>query len=190
MTVSFPLNSDWIPDDEQLVNSGAGLLAVVGGALDQRGYGQAYARRIFSHGETIPWYLPPGPDKGQIIVNLTQFSLGRAGEEQFQFGSGNLGKIMQRTMRFTVEVVNAWPQIQGGVTPQLQSDTALMEATASLWRDGLVAWSALQALALGGVKTDPPVAPTVQDNILVGAMTPKGPQGGFAAWSIEVQIQF
>ena len=186
MTVTFPIPG-WLPNPDQLQDSGATLLGVVADSLDQLGSpNRNFQRRLFTHGETALWI----PDADQIVVSLAKVYLGRAGEEQYQFDKGVLGKYGFVTLAFDVAVVHGgWPTVEGGIGPRLPEQNALMSATSSLWHDGWVAFSALRALALGGITTTPPVCPIVQDNVMVGPMSAKGPSGKNAGLELQVLLQ-
>lgn len=180
--IQFPPLDNWIPNRTQLSDTGKQILAVTGGVLDAFGRGEDYGRRILTHGNTTPWT----PDQAQLIVSFLGMFPGRAGEQDFQFDKG-AGRQMARFTRYEVQVVNRWAAPVGGLAPSLPPDSAITDAMETLWEDGLLVWSALIAMAFGGVRPTP--APIPQDNILIASMTPKGPQGVLAAWSILVEVQ-
>lgn len=186
-TVAFP-PGPWIPNADQISDSAACLLAVVGEALDNFGVGQDFTRRVFTHG-TAPLQLPDAK-KSQLIVSLKNLELGRAGAKQFQTDEGMLGKYAFIVAEFAVELWVPWPTLQGGITAKQAADEDLMEASFNLNRVLFVVFSALRALSLGGVKTNPPLCPIVQDHVIVGPGTPVGPDGSFAGWAINIQVQY
>lgn len=194
MTVTMP-QGEWIPNPDQLTATGAGILAVAGDALDAYGLGERFGRRLVSHGETIPWKitLDAGtPAPAQLLVGLPKVALGRVAEEMFQFQKGDIGSHDFLFATYTVEIVDTWPMVTstGLGTAAQQDDEAIFASTALLWREAWVVFSALRALSLGGVTTNPPILPIVQDNIKVGPLAPKGPSGGNAGWGCEVSVQF
>jgi hypothetical protein len=127
------------------------------------------------------------PGEAQLVVCIGNVFAGRAGEQQFQYAKGTLGKLAARTAQYFVEVVRPWATIEGGLAPSLQSTDALAETAALLWEDSYVVWSTLMATAMGGVTPSP--APIPQDNLMIGPAVPRGPAGGLAGYQIEVQIQ-
>lgn len=186
-TVTFP-NFQWIPNPDQISDSAACTLAIVGKALDGLGIGQEFERRIFTHG-TAPLNLTESK-KSQLIVSLKNMELGRAGAKQFQTDEGVLGRYAFIVAEFDVQLWKPWPTPKGGLNAQMQSDQALMDASFDLNKVAFVAFAALRAYSLGGVKTNPPMCPIVQDHVLVGPATPIGPDGTFAGWSIALQVQY
>ncbi len=186
-TVQFP-PGPWIPNPDQISDSAGCLLAVVGDALDAWGVGADFTRRVFSHG-TAPLQLNDDK-KSQLIVTLKNLELGRAGAKQFQYDEGALGKYAFIVAQFTVETWVPWPTLVGGINPKQASDSALMEAAFNLNRILFVTFAALRSLAQAGIKTNPPLAPIVQDHVMVGPATPIGPDGSFAGWSISVEVQY
>lgn len=186
-TVQFP-PGPWIPNPDQISDSAACLLAVVGGALDGMGVGDEFERRIFTHG-TAP--LNFGDSKvSQLIVNLKNLELGRAGAKQYQADEGVLGRYAFIVAEFDIQLWKPWPAPIGGIAPRTAGDDDIMEASFGLNKVCLVTFAALRALSLGGIKTNPPLCPIVQDHVLVGPATPIGPEGTFAGWSIALQVQY
>jgi hypothetical protein len=191
VTVAFPV-FQWIPNVDQFTDTGAALLAVIGDSLDSFGRGERYGRRVFSHGLEVPVKIPQsGPDsKGQVLVSIVNVFFGKAGQELFTFIDGQIGKYGFLVVQYGIDVLADWPMPRSGERGVLQQDQDLMSAAGDIWTDGLIVISALRAVALHGITTDPPVAPIAEDNIHVGSMTPKGPAGGLAGWNVHVQIQF
>jgi len=187
-TITFP-PGQWIPNVDQVTSSAATLLAIAGKVLDSYGLGDPYERRVFLHGAESRWNVTD-PPQSQLIVRLEKMHFGKAGQEQYQFEDGMMGKYAQRVIVYQVEVVNPWPQFQGNIAVAPPDGDALEFAAQGLWRDGLIVWSALAATSLGGVKVNPPVGPIAQDKILVGPMTPVGPSGPLAGLSTEVRVAF
>jgi hypothetical protein len=178
----------WIPNVDQVSDSAGCLLGVAGAALDSYGLAQRFTRRVFSHG-TVPLQLSD-TKKGQLLVSLKNIELGRAGAKQFQTDEGALGKYAFIVAEFGVELWIPWPTLTGGIAPKTATDPALMEAAFDLNRALFVVFAALRALSLGGVKTNPPLCPIVQDHVLVGPATPVGPDGSFAGYAISVECQY
>ncbi len=186
-TVTYP-GYDWIPNPDQITDSAAAMLEVVGGALDGYGVGTDFARRIFTHGDA-PLHLSE-TKKSQLIVSLKNLELGRAGQKQFAFDNGALGAYGFILAEFAMQLWVPWPTPKGGLSAQQAADDALMAASATLDKATFIAFSALRALSQGGITTDPPVCPIVQDNMLVGPAQPIGPDGSFAGYEITVQLQY
>lgn len=186
-TVKFPPGR-WIPNDDQITETAAGLLAVVGQALDGYGLGQEFERRIFTHG--TPEVHLSEVKQAQIMLYLKQLELGKAGQKQFSYDDGELGKYALIVAEFDLQLWTPWATPQGGLSARQASDEAVMERSYTLNKVLLVAFSALRALSLGGVKTNPPVAPIVQDHMIVGPAEPLGPDGAFAGWSITIQVEY
>jgi hypothetical protein len=195
--ISFPFPGQWIPDPHQVKTTGNILLAVAGAVLDQTSdgpdadRGQVYQRRILSTGQNIP--LVPEQD-GQLGVSVFEMALGRAGEQRFQFFKGTLGTYAQKFVRYQVQLARLSPPITGGIAPRMQSPDDLEDFADELWTDTWLVWSALMALALGGVKIGNTgdqlsAAPLSQDNLLIGAAAFAEPAGGLAVSKIEVQVQ-
>lgn len=192
MTVTLP-PGEWIPDVDQLANSAAGLLAVAGEALDSYNLGGPFRRRVFTHGDQVPLLRGDKTPPSQLIVTIGALELGDAGQKQYQYQKGDLGSAVHMVGAFGVEVWVPWPLPEGGIAPTLAKDADLMEAIQLLGRCGWIVFAALRSLSFGsrgGVRTDPPVTPIVQDNIHVGPMTPAGPTGGLAGYKIAVQLQY
>ena len=188
--VTFPGQGNWIPNQTQFSDAASGLLLVCGAALDQQGRGQEYARRVFSHGIRVPWKLGQKQGaRGQILVSFVKAFIGKAGQEQFQFIDGEIGKAGKRTMQFHVQVVNTWPVLKGGTTAMQETDESLMAQATETWQDCCIVLSSLWALALRGVQIEPPIPALVQNNVLVGAMEPVGPEGGLAGMEVPVYVQ-
>ena len=185
--ISFPADEQWIPVPLYLSNMADGLLAIAGGALDHFNRGTPYERRVVVNSDAAPW-LPNLP--GQILVAMPSVFPGRAGQQQFQDPSGAYGKVAQRVAGFVIDVVNNWPIIKGGVRGTVPSPDDLTAARQSLWQDGFIVWSALQAYTLGGVTLSPPIQVPVQDHALLTEMRPKGPSGGNAALSFGIELQW
>lgn len=179
----------WIPNIDQLTDSAAGLLAVVGGALDAYDIGAQFTRRLYTHGDVVPVQLSEDPIS-QIFVTWTSSELGEAGAKQFQFQKGVIGSAAHFVGQFKVQLWVPWPTPSGGLAPSMQDDDDLMAAAATLNRCEWVAFSALRALSLAGVRIVPPVTPIVQDGIIVGPATPLTPAGGMAGVSIDVQVSY
>ena len=184
MSITWP-PGDWVPNPNQLGDSAAVLLAVSGGALDRFGRGEEYHRRTWTHGDTV--WEPSGGK--QLIVSLDTVHTGRAGQQQYQFDSGNFGVLDFLTAVYSVEVVNPWPTVTGGIAPQLADDPDTMQASLDLWTDAWLVFSALRALGLGGSVTDPPVVPIPKDGVLVSPMAPTGPRGTLAGYKTGVSLQ-
>jgi hypothetical protein len=188
-TIRFP-EGPWIPNPTQIVDSAATILAVAGAALDSFGVGGAYERRTYTHGVVVPWYL----NVPQLIVRFDEMAMGYAGQQQYQWASGDIGKLGNRFLTYIVEVVNVWPKPKGGIAPKLADDESLMAAAGVLWRDGLIVHAALNSAAQGGssygVLVNPPIGPIQQSNILVSPMQTVGPLGNLAAVRISVLVQF
>lgn len=185
--VQFP-PGQWIPNPDQVSDSAGCLLGVAKGALEAYGLGKRFSRQVFSHG-TVPLQLNDNK-QGQLLVSLKNLELGRAGAKQFQTDEGALGKYAFIVAEFGVELWIPWPTLTGGIAPKAATDPALMEAAFDLNRALLIVFAALRAVSLGGVKTNPPLCPIVQDHVLVGPATPVGPDGSFAGWSIAVQCEY
>lgn len=182
--ITFPPQGQWIPNLEQVTETGRALLAVAGAVLDYYGRGEDYERRVLQHGDT-PQVLS---GQAQVLVSCLGMFPGRAGQEQFQFAEGALGKLAQRFGRYLVTVARPWPTAKGGMVAQLPDADATEGAATDLDTDALLVFEAFRSVALGGTKA--PVAPLAQDNILVASMSPMGPQGGVAGWRITVEVQF
>lgn len=197
--VGFPQSaSDWIPNLEQVRTSANIILQVAGQALDyfpvaggQNKRGEVYKRRVLSTGRVVP--IVPNQD-GQLSVSVFNFYIGRAGEQRFQFFKGDLGSYSQRVMVFLVRLARLSPTITGGIAPKIQKESALDEQSNELWVDAYIVWSALLAMALGGVtnaqtgKQLSP-APITQDNLLIGPCAFPEPNGGVASAEIEIAVQ-
>ena len=196
-TISFP-PYDWLPRPTQLADTAATLLALVGAALDsfqdEQGNprGARYTRRLYSFGDVIPWWQV-NDQGGQILVTMNKLYMGTIGRPQYQ-SEGIQGTNVQQAAMFTVEVVNSWPVLGGGgISPEAPGDDDYMEAAYGLYTDGLIAWSAMRSASLrspSGVQINPPLTPNPEDKMLVGAMVPRGPLGGQAAWVIPMEFQF
>lgn len=180
---------NWIPNIDQITDSAAGLLAVIDAALNEYGLAQDFERKLFTHGDLIPVPRTEDPTS-QLIVAFTGLELGNAGQKQFQFAQGAIGMYAHMVGAFTIEMWVPWPLPTGGIAPMLAQAGELMAATITLNQTGWITFSALRALSLAGITTDPPVTPIVQDNIIVGPLTPVGPLGGMAGWKLEVQLQY
>ena len=188
-TINFPVGQ-WMPSVDQFAASAATLVAVVGAALDRLGRGEPYRRRVFIHSAAdVQWQVPDSGPKGQITAQVVRVYFGETVEQQFQFAKGALGRYGKRTVDFRLQLLNEWPTPKGGIAPALPRDSQLMVQTGEIWQDGLVMISALWALAMGGITTDPPVAPIEQDYLLVGDLQPVGPEGLVAGWKVDVSIQ-
>lgn len=181
--------SGWIPNVDQITDSSAGILAVVEAALNQFGLLEDFDRILFTHGELLPIPRQENPSN-QLIVAFTGLELGNAGQKQFQFEMGAIGQYAHMVGAFTVQLWMPWPMPSGGIAPALATRKDCMRVTAELNKRAWVTFSALRALSLAGITTDPPVTPIVQDNIIVGPMKPLGPLGGMAGWDIDVQLQY
>lgn len=197
--VTLPLG-DWIvnPDGssavDQLTDSMVGLLTVMGTVLDRYGLGETFTRRVFSHGE-IPLYRgdESGTPPAQLLVSFTGLTLGDAGEQKFTYAKGVLGSFAHMTAAFECQAWIPWPMPEGGLTASLTQDKDTMAQAMFLNKVGIVLFSALRSLALGGtgsVRIDPPVTPIQQDGIHVGPLLPKTPAGGLAGLSSIVQLQY
>ena len=180
---------DWIPNVDQLTDSAAGLLALVGTALDSYGIGGQFERRVWSHGDLIPLQLPETPI-GQLLVSFGALELGNAGEKMFRFQKGDIGAHAHAVGEFKVQLWIPWPTPSGGLNAYLADDEDLMSSAADLNQAAWVAFFVLRALSLDGARVTPPVTPIVQDQIIVGPMQPVGPVGGMAGMSIEVQLSY
>ena len=186
MTLAFPQPlDDWVGNKSQLADTGRGLLETVGQALDAFGRGDDYQRRTLQHGNTNVW----APNAPAIYVNMLGLFPGRAGQQQFQFPYGELGKVALRFGRYEVEVVNEYvAATTGGPAPRLPSPAAYDDAVTTLWTDAWIGWCALQALANGGIAPNL-VTRITQDMMLLASMTAKGPQGQLAGVSMIVEVQ-
>lgn len=91
-TVTLP-SYDWIPNEDQITQSAAVLLEVVGAALDQYALGEPFTRRVWTHGDVNPIQIGDGGKKrSQLIVAFTSLELGRAGAKKFTYDDGALGR--------------------------------------------------------------------------------------------------
>jgi hypothetical protein len=180
---------DWIPNVDQITETAAGILAVVGRGLDTYGIGEPFKRRIFTHGELVPVHR--GDDAcAQLIVTFNNLELGEAGQKVFQFQKGAIGSHAHMTGAFRVQVWVPWPMPEGGLVASLAADKELMEATIGLNRVSFVTFATLRALSLAGVVINPPITPIQQDPIIIGPVEPLGPSGGLAGFAIAVQVQY
>lgn len=187
-TVQMP-PGQWIPNDQQITDSSAGLLAVCVAALDQYGLTEQFERKLFTHGDVVP--IPRGESVvSQLIVTFNGLELGNPGRKQFTIQAGDIGSFAHMTGAFTVHVWMPWPTPKGGIAPMLAASRDIMEAAVALNQVGFVLFSALRALSLDGVRVNPPVTPIRQDGIMVGPMKPTAHQGGMAGWTIDVQLQY
>ena len=187
-TIKMP-SYDWIPNIDQITESAAGLLAVMGAGLDQYGLGQDFKRRFFTHGDVVP--LHRGDDAcSQLVVTFSNLEIGEAGQKMFQFVKGSIGAYAHHVGLFKAQLWIPWPMPEGGLAPSLAADQDLMEATILLNRCSYVMFSTLRALSLAGVIINPPVTPIQQDGILIGPAEPLGPQGGLAGVGMSIQVQY
>jgi hypothetical protein len=187
-TVQLP-RGPWIPNVDQITDSAAGLLAVIVAGLNQWGLTDGLERVIFTHGDTIP-IVRNEQSKKQLAVAFTGLEIGNAGEKRFQYPMGDIGSFAHHTGNFTVELWFPWPTPTGGVSTSLPQTKQLLDAAQLLNQAGYILFSCLRALALGGVKVNPPITPLEIDGIIPGPMKPLGPSGGMAGWTVEVQCQY
>lgn len=180
----------WIPNPNQITDSGLGLLAVVGRGLDDWGLGEDFERRAFTHGDVVPLHLGDEGGQSQLIVAFAGLELGNAGEKQFQFQKGDIGTAAHMVGAFKVQLWVPWPTPTGGLVASLAADEDLLASATALNQCAWVTFSTLRALSLAGVKVTPPVTPIVQDGIIVGPADPITPSGGLAGFSIDVQLQY
>jgi hypothetical protein len=188
-TVQFPAYADWIPDPDRPLNVLATLLAVCEGVLEAYGMGDAFPRRVYTHGEVTPLHLPD-TKQGQLVVTMLRLEQGRPGEKQYKTDEGALGRYGFQTGQYRVFCVVPWPTPQGGLAPKLADDADLQAATGTALRAMNLVTSALRSVALGGTKTNPPMGPGAQDHMLLGPASPWGPQGGYAGWEVAVEVAF
>lgn len=188
--ITWPL-MPWIPDEGHFpFVVAANILEVAGGVLDHYGEGQDYEIRKVYHGASP---APVAKDYPQLSVALSSLNVGNAGQEQFGWAAGDLGKFGQRVLSYQVEVVNVWPVIDGGITAELAQAQEAMSAADKLYTHGFLIYNALLSLSLGGpgsVKTDMPISLIDQDQMLVGKAVPMEPKGGMAGWLIPFFVQF
>lgn len=187
-----PQPSDqWPPNPQVLFQTRVAILEAVLGALASHGRLEpTYERRILTHGAQAQ--VMPGVS-GQVIVTLMGVYPGLAGQQQFQFPSGDYGAVAssgRRFSRYRVLVLQAWVTIDkesygSGLPPAAK----FLEQTKDVDTDGEICWAALTALGLGGVTTSIPKGPIAQDNTLLASMQAWGPQGGQAGWEYIVEQQ-
>lgn len=178
--VKFPDPVHWIVDIDALNAKGEALLNVTAGALDLYGLeADRYEREYVGHGHSTV----VEPSKAhQLTVTCLRLFVGRPGEEQFQLFKGAIGQAGFQTAQYAVKLTAPWPKRQGEqaiATPEIDA------ARAQLWRDGLVAWEAALALALGAVTVE---GITRQNEIALSALEPIDPKGGAASWRFEVHV--
>lgn len=178
--VTFPEPAQWITDIDALNVKGEALLGVAAGALDLYGLeADRYEREYVGHGSTT--VVEPSK-ANQLTVTCLRLFIGRPGEEQFQLFKGAIGQAGFQTAQYAVKLSAPWP-IRQGDRPIMTS--AIDEARAQLWRDGLVVWEASLALALGAVQVE---GFDRQNEIALGPLVPIDPKGGAASWRFEVHV--
>jgi hypothetical protein len=184
--VTFPVGP-WIPDTGIVNDIGTDLLTVVGASLDLFGYGVRYERRFVGHGTEAA--IEPSK-ANQLTIVWSDMYLGRAGEKQFQFAKGALGKFAFAVAEYDIEITQPYPKRQGR---EAIRTTDIAAHRANLWRDSYIVWAGLVALANGGLT--PPSGGALakvqrQDNgVMVGEIGMKGPAGGEASVVIKVGVQ-
>lgn len=191
-TITVP-QGVWIPNQRQITDSAAGLLAVIGRALDDNGLGEPFTRRVFTHGDTVPLHVGDDAEEGQLIVTFANLEIGRAGEKQFQFRSGDLGRYDFMVGAFKAQLWIKWPIPEGGLSATLAPDSELEAASVVLNQATWCAFSYLRSLSLGGtgsVRCKPPVTPIDQDGMIIGPAQPLGPIGSMAGFGIDIQLQY
>lgn len=186
--ISFP-RGPWIPNTDQLTDSAAGLLAMIGQALDNYDEGEVFKRRTWSHGDLVPLQIPENAI-GQLLISFGSLELGNAGEKQFQFQKGDIGAHVHMVGEFKIQLWIPWPTPTGGLDAYLADDADLRAASEQLNRVTWITFSALRSLSFGGVKINPPVTPIQQDQIIIGPAQPVGPAGGMAGMTIDVQLSY
>lgn len=178
MSTRLPALTGWIPNTDVLTTTGTALLNMAVDTLTAFGYAADYDRMLLSHGLVLP--VEPGVN--QILVGCSRLFLGRPGQEEFTVAAGASGKFAFQTAVFAIEIWRQWPIRQ---RQQAISVGAIAAVREKLWRDAVIVYSGALGLALGGVISDPVISAA---NIHVGTMLPKGPGGGLAGWSVEVDV--
>jgi len=188
-TITFP-PGQWIPNPDQLGDTGATLLAVARTALTQFSRNAAAYKEVLTHSQGgIAWRREQGKSGFLLIVTFDSLQLGKAGLKDYQFTDGAMGKSALVVVQYTVQVWNGWPGARGGMAPALPQVPEMTAASLDLWRDGYCVWAAVRALSLGGVTTTPPVVPLPgADKLLAGPITPRM-AGGLAGLQFTVEAQ-
>ena len=183
--VTFPVEP-WIPDQLVLSEVGNTILLVCDAALTRYGYNTRYDRQFLGHGNEV--VIEPSK-ANQLTVVLTELYLGVAGQKQFKPWDGAQGKYAFQTADYEIQIMNPWPKRQG---TQAIKTSDIAARLPELWRDSYVVWSAMVALALGGVIPPAGALRQIQskrNGIMVGPMSPKGAAGGEAGFAITVSVQ-
>jgi hypothetical protein len=191
-SVGLPAPADqWPPNPGVLFDTRVAIMeAVMAGLEAHARLHPVYERRILGHG--IQTQVMPGVS-GQIIVTLLGVLPGIAGQQQFQFPSGDFGAVAssgRRFARYRVLVLRAWRSLnKEGMGAGVPSASDYAKQTQDVDTDGELCWAALTALGLGGLTTTVPKAPVTQNNTLLASMLAWGPQGGQAGWEYVVEQQ-
>lgn len=185
--VSFPPN--WLPDPGQLNGIGEGIRDVALSALRSFERADRYERTYVGHGTQTPVVVSAAK---QLSVVCSRVFVGRAGEQQYQFYNGSQGKAGFQTAQFFVELSAPWPKQQGGNSSSAIATPRIDESRAELWKDGLIVFGGMLALSLGGVARpwDTERSPSGRgQEIAVGPLVSRNPQGGQASWVIDLQVE-
>lgn len=180
----------WPPNPAVLFGTKVSIMEALVATLGAHGRLEpTYRRRILGHGPAAQVL----PGEGQIIVSLVGVLPGLAGQQQFQFPSGDFGAVAssgRRFSRYRALVIRPWTSLDvSGWAPGLPMPEAMAKQSLDVDTDGEICWAALTALGLGGVVTSIPKAPIKQDNTLVASMAAWGPQGNCAGWEYIVEQQ-
>lgn len=190
--VGLPQSADtWPPNPKVLFETKVAILEAVMAGLEAHGaLHPTYERRILAHGQQVQ-VLPDV--MGQIIVSMPGVFPGVAGQQQFQFPSGDFGAVAssgRRFARYRVVMTRAWQSVNSeGMGAGLPGAAKYAKQAQDVDTDGELVWAALTSFALGGLKTTVPKAPIPQDNTLVASMQAWGPQGGQAGWEYIIEQQ-
>lgn len=190
-TVGLPQSADtWPPQPGLLFGTKVSIMEALVGVLQAHGRLEpTYGRRILGHGPAAQ--VMPG--EGQIIVSLVAVLPGLAGQQQFQFPSGDYGAVAssgRRFARYRALVIRPWTSLNmSGWAPGLPMPETMAQQSLDLDTDGEICWAALTSFGLGGVTTSIPKAPIKQDNTLVASMNAWGPEGQCAGWEYIVEQQ-
>lgn len=189
MTVTFPSAYQWLPNPDYLGDVGATLLSVCQAALEKYSRNAENYRAILAQSTAgLAWRRENKDSSYTLLVSLDSVQCGKAGQKDYTFADGLQGKMGYVVAQYTVSLANPQATPRGGMAPALPPEAALLAQSLALWRDGWAVWAAVRSLALGGVKTTPPILPTPRDQILPGPLTPKE-SGGMISLEFGVEVQ-
>jgi len=173
---------------EAIMNTAVAAFQAYGASDPETGERIVYARQIIGHGK-VP--IVPATDNGagyQIVLGLDDVQLGEAGAVQFRFPQGSPGKFGYEFVTYTLEIAHPWP-MAAGVERLLTDPDNIDKWRRPLWYNGRLMWMALKALALGGVSPAAAPLPVSSDQLHIGPLSPVGPRGGTAGWSLQIAVQ-